>query len=48
MLWAKGCYIRKNNRRKKIWNRWTPEEQKNYLATAKDKRNKRIDFRFAH
>ena len=45
---AKAYYIWKNNRRERVWNSWTPEQQKNYLDTTTDKGNKRIDFRFAH
>jgi hypothetical protein len=45
---AKWYYVWKNARREKLWNSWTPEEQKNYLTTTKDKGNKRVDFRFAH
>ena len=45
---AKGYYVWKNWKREKIWSRWTEEEMRIYLATTKDKGNKRVDFRFAH
>lgn len=56
MLWAslaliiltKVYYIWLNNRRDKIWNAMTEDEQINYRATTKDKGNSRLDFRFAH
>jgi hypothetical protein len=38
----------KNARREKTWNAMTPKEKISYLATTKDKGNKRLDFRFAH
>ncbi|KAJ9620287.1 hypothetical protein H2203_008052 [Taxawa tesnikishii (nom. ined.)] len=44
---AKAYYTVKNNQREKIWNDWTKEERIQYLATTKDKGNKRLDFRFA-
>ncbi|PMD36933.1 MFS general substrate transporter [Hyaloscypha variabilis F] len=44
---AKFYYTWKNNQRDKIWDSMTREEKLNYLATTKDKGNKRLDFRFA-
>ncbi|PMD16721.1 phthalate transporter [Hyaloscypha hepaticicola] len=44
---AKVYYTLKNNQRDKIWDGMTREEKLNYLATTKDKGNKRLDFRFA-
>ncbi|KIX07141.1 uncharacterized protein Z518_05118 [Rhinocladiella mackenziei CBS 650.93] len=44
---AKVYYVRKNAQRDKIWYSMTREERVNYLATTKDKGNKRLDFRFA-
>jgi len=37
-----------NKRRERTWNSWTPTEQREYLATTKDKGNQRLDFRFAY
>lgn len=34
--------------RDKIWKAKTREEKEDYLATTKDKGNRRLDFRFAH
>ncbi|KAL5504939.1 hypothetical protein ACEPAH_7602 [Sanghuangporus vaninii] len=45
---AKLYYIWRNKQREKIWNAMTPEQQAEYLATTKDKGNRRLDFRFAH
>lgn len=45
---AKTYYVWTNNRRDVVWNAMTREERVNYLATTKDKGNKRLDFRFAH
>lgn len=44
---SKAFYIWQNNIRDEIWNSMTREERLNYLATTKDKGNKRLDFRFA-
>jgi hypothetical protein len=44
---AKFYYIWKNERRNAIWDNMTREERLDYLATTKDKGNKRLDFRFA-
>ncbi|KAF4631038.1 hypothetical protein G7Y89_g7098 [Cudoniella acicularis] len=44
---AKAFYIWKNNQRDEIWDSKTREEKLDYLATTKDKGNKRLDFRFA-
>ncbi|OCK75436.1 MFS general substrate transporter [Lepidopterella palustris CBS 459.81] len=45
---AKIFYVRVNAKRDKVWDSMTREEKENYLATTKDKGNKRLDFRFAH
>jgi hypothetical protein len=45
---AKGYYLWKNKKRARVWNNWTEEERKEYLATTKDRGNKRVDFQFAH
>ncbi|RVX73673.1 hypothetical protein B0A52_02563 [Exophiala mesophila] len=45
---AKAYYVWTNNKRDAVWNAMTREERVNYLATTKDKGNKRLDFRFAH
>jgi len=45
---AKIFYVRVNAKRDKIWNAMTQQEKEHYLATTKDKGNKRLDFRFAH
>ena len=44
---AKVYYVRKNSQRDRIWYSMTREERIDYLATTKDKGNKRLDFRFA-
>jgi len=44
---AKIYYTRKNNQRDRVWDSMTRDEKLNYLATTKDKGNKRLDFRFA-
>ncbi|TXT12835.1 hypothetical protein VHUM_01236 [Vanrija humicola] len=49
LFWlSKGWYIWRNNQRAKKWNSWTREEKQHYIATTKDKGNKRVDFRFLH
>lgn len=45
---AKAYYVLKNKKRARIWDNWTEEERKEYLATTKDRGNKRVDFQFAH
>jgi hypothetical protein len=37
----------RSSKRDKIWSSMTAEEREDYLATTKDKGNKRLDFRFA-
>jgi len=44
---AKVYYVRKNNRRDRIWAAMTRDERVEYLKTTKDKGNKRLDFRFS-
>ncbi|KAJ9635923.1 hypothetical protein H2201_000081 [Coniosporium apollinis] len=45
---AKLFYSHINNRRQKVWDSMTQEKKEEYLATTKDRGNKRLDFRFAH
>ncbi|KAH7117088.1 major facilitator superfamily domain-containing protein [Dendryphion nanum] len=45
---AKVFYVVVNRRREKVWSSMSTEERDHYLATTKDKGNKRLDFRFAH
>ena len=46
-VFAKVYYTLRNRFRDRKWNAMTEEERKEYLATTKDKGNKRLDFRFA-
>lgn len=43
---TKAYYIWRNTKRDQIWDNMTREERIHYLATTKDKGNKRLDFRF--
>lgn len=45
---AKIYYVMTNRKRERLWNTMSIEEKETYLATTKDKGNKRLDFRFAH
>ncbi|KAF2224753.1 major facilitator superfamily domain-containing protein [Elsinoe ampelina] len=45
---TKLFYVSVNRKREKIWGSMSKIERENYLATTKDKGNKRLDFRFAH
>jgi len=45
---VKVFYVTTNRRRERVWSQMTLEEKQEYLATTKDKGNKRLDFRFAH
>jgi MFS family permease len=45
-IFAKVYYATKNKKRDQIWDAMSREERVNYLATTKDKGNKRLDFRF--
>jgi hypothetical protein len=45
---AKLFYMHVNKGRERIWGQMSKEEKNEYLATTKDKGNKRLDFRFAH
>jgi hypothetical protein len=47
-LLVKTYYVRRNKQRDQKWNAMTESEQAEYLATTKDKGNKRLDFRFQH
>jgi hypothetical protein len=44
---AKLYYTLRNRYRDRKWESMTAEERTHYLATTKDKGNKRLDFRFA-
>lgn len=46
-VFAKVYYTLRNRYRDRKWNAMTEDERTNYLATTKDKGNKRLDFRFA-
>jgi len=37
-----------NRRRDKIWDSWSAEQRKEYLETAEDEGNTRLDFRFVY
>jgi uncharacterized protein YpmS len=45
---AKMYYVTVNKKREGVWEAMSKEEKETYLATTKDKGNKRLDFRFAH
>ncbi|KAJ9142919.1 MFS general substrate transporter [Pleurostoma richardsiae] len=45
---TKVYYVFRNNQRDKKWASMTEEQRLEYLATTKDKGNKRLDFRFHH
>ncbi|MCJ1481729.1 hypothetical protein MMC06_001888 [Schaereria dolodes] len=45
---AKFYYVWRNSKREQMWDNMTHDERLTYLATTKDKGNKRLDFRFAH
>ncbi|KAF4303855.1 putative phthalate transporter [Botryosphaeria dothidea] len=45
---TKFFYVSINRRREQIWNAMSHDEKEVYLATTRDKGNKRLDFRFAH
>ncbi|KAK5715504.1 hypothetical protein LTR15_010149 [Elasticomyces elasticus] len=47
-LGTKIFYVRINAKRDKLWKAMSDEEKEDYLATTKDRGNKRLDFRFAH
>ncbi|KAF2400138.1 MFS general substrate transporter [Trichodelitschia bisporula] len=47
-LLVKAYYIWRNKSRDRKWNALTEAQKVEYLATTKDKGNKRLDFRFAH
>lgn len=47
-LGVKLYYIQRNKYKAKIWESYSAEEKENYLATTKDKGNKRLDFQFHH
>lgn len=46
-VFAKVYYVLRNRSRDRKWNAMTEEERQEYLATTRDKGNKRLDFRFA-
>ena len=45
---VKQYYRWRNRTKAAIWDAMTPEEQADYLATTKDRGNRRLDFQFAH
>jgi hypothetical protein len=45
---AKIFYMAVNKKREAVWSSMSLEDKETYLATTKDKGNKRLDFRFAH
>jgi hypothetical protein len=45
---VKIYYVWRNKQRDRKWESLTEAERVEYLATTKDKGNKRLDFRFAH
>jgi len=45
---AKLFYVYVNKKRANLWDNMSQQEKEHYLATTKDKGNKRLDFRFAH
>ena len=45
---AKIFYVAVNRKRERIWGGMSDDEKETYLATTKDRGNKRLDFRFAH
>ena len=47
-LLVKTYYVFRNKQRDRKWASMTEEERLHYLATTKDKGNKRLDFRFQH
>lgn len=44
---AKAYYVKRNDKRDRVWNRMSREERIEYLSTTTEKGNKRLDFRFA-
>lgn len=44
----KGYYMWRNKTREDKWSTMSTAEKEQYLATTRDKGNKRLDFRFAH
>lgn len=48
ILAIKAYYMWRNSSRDKAWSAMSDEQKQRYLATTKDKGNKRLDFRFAH
>ena len=47
-LLVKAFYIWRNKTRDRKWASMTEAERLHYLATTKDKGNKRLEFRFQH
>ncbi|USP81317.1 hypothetical protein yc1106_08591 [Curvularia clavata] len=45
---AKIFYMIVNKKREAVWSSMSLEDKETYLATTKDRGNKRLDFRFAH
>ncbi|WVQ83415.1 hypothetical protein IAT38_005556 [Cryptococcus sp. DSM 104549] len=45
---AKGWFVYRNKQKAAIWDSWSVAQKEEYLATTKDRGNKRLDFRFLH
>lgn len=45
---VKRYYMWRNKTRAAIWDAMTTDQKSEYLATTKDRGNKRLDFRFHH
>lgn len=41
-------YIKRNERRERVWNAMSKGEQEVYVETTKDEGMKKLDFRFVH
>ncbi|ODV86306.1 hypothetical protein CANARDRAFT_197159 [[Candida] arabinofermentans NRRL YB-2248] len=48
LIGSKYFYVFINNRRAKIWDAMTAEEQNDYILNTKDTGSRRINFRFSH
>ncbi|KAL4974485.1 major facilitator superfamily domain-containing protein [Aspergillus desertorum] len=46
-LFAKWYYTQRNKKRDRIWSRMSSDEKEEYLDTAANQGNKKLDFRFA-
>ena len=45
---TKAYYVFRNKQKARKWDAMSEDERLHYLATTKDKGNKRLDFRFEH